>query len=144
MITGLLRMHKEKAFACAVFIFLVKVFTVCLCFSQERGKLPFTVGKPSQMDYMRAADEFPFSLETGGMNLCHERNREKRSVRLSWSFLYLRHGAINNLRLAGNDYFKIMAKSGHKTMNVFKRYKLAREEELSNLSWHEWAESSGR
>jgi len=33
----------------------------------------------------------------------------------------LRHCANNNLRLAGNDYFRIMAMSGHKTMSVFKR-----------------------
>ena len=61
-----------------------------------------------------------------------------------FTFHDLRHCAINNLRLAGNDYFKIMAMSGHKTMNVFKRYNLVTEEELSNLSWHDRAESSGR
>jgi integrase len=47
----------------------------------------------------------------------------------------LRHCAINNLRLAGNDYFKIMAMSGHKTMNVFKRYNLVTEEELHDMKW---------
>ena len=47
----------------------------------------------------------------------------------------LRHCAINNLRLAGNDYFKIMAMSGHKTMSVFKRYNLVTEEELQDLNW---------
>ena len=61
-----------------------------------------------------------------------------------FTFHDLRHCAINNLRLAGNDYFKIMAMSGHKTMNVFKRYNLVTEEELSNLSWHDRAESSGQ
>jgi integrase len=61
-----------------------------------------------------------------------------------FTFHDLRHCAINNLRPAGNDYFKIMAMSGHKTMNVFKRYNLVTEEELSNLSWHDRAESSGR
>jgi integrase len=61
-----------------------------------------------------------------------------------FTFHDLRHCAINNLRLAGNDYFKIMAMSGHKTMNVFKRYNLVTEEELSNLSWHDQAVSSGR
>ena len=33
-----------------------------------------------------------------------------------FTFHDLRHCAINNLRLAGNDYFKIMAVSGHKTV----------------------------
>lgn len=37
-----------------------------------------------------------------------------------FTFHDLRHCAINNLRLAGNDYFKIMAVSGHKTVAVFK------------------------
>jgi integrase len=49
----------------------------------------------------------------------------------------LRHCALNNLRLAGNDYFKIMAVSGHKTMSVFKRYNLVTEEELSQIRWHD-------
>lgn len=45
----------------------------------------------------------------------------------------LRHTAINNWRLQGHDYFKIMAASGHKTMSVFKRYNTVSEEELRGL-----------
>jgi len=52
-----------------------------------------------------------------------------------FTFHDLRHCAINNLRLAGNDYFKIMAISGHKTMSVFKRYSLVTEDELKNVNW---------
>ena len=52
-----------------------------------------------------------------------------------FTFHDLRHCAINNLRLAGNDYFKVMAVSGHKTLSVFKRYNLVTEEELSTISW---------
>ena len=52
-----------------------------------------------------------------------------------FTFHDLRHCALNNLRLAGNDYFKIMALSGHKTMSVFKRYNLVTEEELSQMKW---------
>ncbi len=59
-----------------------------------------------------------------------------------FTFHDLRHCAINNLRLAGNDYFKIMAISGHKTMNVFKRYNLVTEEELSSVTWQDRAGSS--
>ncbi len=47
----------------------------------------------------------------------------------------LRHCALNNLRLAGNDYFKIMALSGHKTTSCFKRYNLVTEDELKKLTW---------
>jgi integrase len=52
-----------------------------------------------------------------------------------FTFHDLRHCALNNLRLAGNDYFKIMSMSGHKTMSVFKRYNLVTEEELSRIKW---------
>jgi len=45
------------------------------------------------------------------------------------------HCAINNLCQAGNDYFKIMAISGYKTMSVFKRYNLVAEEELVQVKW---------
>jgi len=53
----------------------------------------------------------------------------------NFCFHDLRHCAINNLRLAGNDYFKIMSMSGHKTMSVFKRYNLVTEKELSRIKW---------
>jgi hypothetical protein len=43
------------------------------------------------------------------------------------------HTAINNWRLQGNDYFRIMAASGHKTMHVFKRYNTVSKEELKAL-----------
>ena len=49
----------------------------------------------------------------------------------------LRHCALNNLRLAGNDYFRIVAGPGHKTVEVFKRYNLVTEEELSQLKWRD-------
>ncbi len=52
-----------------------------------------------------------------------------------YQFHDLRHCAKNNLRLAGNDYFKIMAISGHKTMSCFKRYNLVTEEELKAIKW---------
>lgn len=61
-----------------------------------------------------------------------------------FTFHDLRHCAINNLRLAGNDYFKIMAISGHKTMNVFRRYNLVTEGELSSVTWQDQVEGSAR
>lgn len=61
-----------------------------------------------------------------------------------FTFHDLRHCALNNLRLAGNDYFRIMAVSGHKTMSVFKRYNLVTEEELTKISWHDQAVGEGQ
>ena len=53
----------------------------------------------------------------------------------NFTFHDLRHCALNNLRKAGNDYFRIMAMSGHKTISVFKRYNLVTEEELAGIKW---------
>ena len=52
-----------------------------------------------------------------------------------FTFHDLRHCALNNLRKAGNDFFQIMAMSGHKTISVFKRYNLVTEEGLSQVKW---------
>jgi len=46
----------------------------------------------------------------------------------------MRHTAINNWRLQGHDYFRIMAASGHQTMNVFTRYHTVKKEELKALA----------
>ena len=51
----------------------------------------------------------------------------------NFTFHDFRHTAINNWRLAGHDYFRIMAASGHKTMAVFKRYNTVSREELKAL-----------
>jgi len=60
-----------------------------------------------------------------------------------FTFHDLRHCAINNLRLAGNDFFQIMALSGHRTMNVFKRYNTVTEEELKGIKWHDRGVDTG-
>ncbi len=52
-----------------------------------------------------------------------------------FNFHDLRHCAINALLLVGNDYFKIMAISGHKTMACYKRYNLVTEQELKEVKW---------
>jgi integrase len=51
-----------------------------------------------------------------------------------FTFHDLRHTAINNWRLQGHDYFRIMAATGHKTMSVFKRYNSVSREELKALA----------
>jgi integrase len=62
---------------------------------------------------------------------------------VDFTFHDLRHCALNNLRLAGNDFFKIMAVSGHKTMAVFKRYNLVTEEELGTVKWPDEPNEAG-
>jgi integrase len=57
----------------------------------------------------------------------------KRAGIEDFCFHDLRHSAINNWRLQGHDYFRIMAATGHKTMTVFKRYNTVSREELRAL-----------
>jgi integrase len=57
----------------------------------------------------------------------------RRAGIADFTFHDLRHTAINNWRLQGHDYFRIMAASGHKTMHVFKRYNSVSKEELKTL-----------
>ena len=52
-----------------------------------------------------------------------------------FTFHNLRHCAINNLRLAGNDHFVIKQASGAKTDSAFKRYNLVTEEEMNGMKW---------
>ena len=59
----------------------------------------------------------------------------KRAGLDDFTYHDLRHCAVNNLRLAGNDFFRIMAISGHKTMSTFKRYNLVTEKELREVQW---------
>ncbi|EKD36575.1 MAG: integrase family protein [uncultured bacterium] len=66
----------------------------------------------------------------------HSYSSAKKKAEIEdFTFHDLRHCAINNMRLAGNDYFRIMAASGHKTTAVFKRYNLVTEKELSEMKW---------
>ena len=61
-----------------------------------------------------------------------------------FTFHDLRHCAINNLRLAGNDHFVIKRASGHKTDSAFQRYNLVTEEEMKGMKWlDEKEEKSG-
>jgi len=54
---------------------------------------------------------------------------------LDFTFHDLRHCAINNLRLAGNDHYSIKKVSGHKTDIAFQRYNLVTEEEILGMKW---------
>ncbi len=50
-----------------------------------------------------------------------------------FTFHDLRHTAVNNWRLQGHDYFRIMKATGHKTLSVFKRYNTVSQDELKAL-----------
>jgi integrase len=50
-----------------------------------------------------------------------------------FTFHDLRHTCINNWRLQGNDFFRITAASGHRNMEVFKRYNTVTQEEIKKL-----------
>ena len=51
----------------------------------------------------------------------------------NFTFHDLRRTFINDRRLKGHDYFRIMAATGHKTMSVFKRYNKVSKDELKAL-----------
>ena len=72
---------------------------------------------------------------------CFNRRAYNKAVEASclgdFTFHYLRHCAINNLRLAGNDHFAIKKASGHKTDCAFQRYNLVTEEEMKGMKWLE-------
>jgi integrase len=57
----------------------------------------------------------------------------KRAGIDNFHFHDLRHTFVNNRRLEGHDYFRIMAATGHKTMSVFKRYNTVSRDELKAL-----------
>jgi integrase len=57
-----------------------------------------------------------------------------------FNFHDLRHCAVNNLRLEGNDRYLIMQISGHKTESAFRRYNLVTEEEMKRTKWANAAE----
>ena len=50
-----------------------------------------------------------------------------------FTFHDLRHCALNNLRLAGNDRYVIKQAFGHKTDSAFQRYILVTEDEMSGM-----------
>ena len=47
----------------------------------------------------------------------------------------LRHCAINNMRLAGNDHYVIKEASGAKNDSAFQRYNLVTEQEMKGIKW---------
>jgi integrase len=89
----------------------------------DRGFHGFTILKPTETrtthKSFTVSQYFPHLRKKAGIE--------------NFTFHDLRHTAINNWRLRGHDFFRIMAASGHKTMNVFKRYNTVSKEELKAL-----------
>jgi hypothetical protein len=91
--------------------------------------------------------KLPTGLHTGRVFLRHGKPFDEikhsfqsacdRTGIKGFCFHDLCHCALNNLRLVGNDYFKMMSISDHKTMSVFKRYNLVTEDELAKIKWPE-------
>ena len=52
-----------------------------------------------------------------------------------FNFHDLRHCAINNMRLVGNDHFVIKLASGAKTDNALQRNNLVTEQEKKSIKW---------
>ena len=99
------------------------------------------------IDYLQS---LPRPLQGGFVfsKRCFNRKAYNKAVKASnlvdCTFHDLRHCAINNLRLAGNDHFVIKRASGHKTDSAFQRYNLVTEEEMKGMKWlDEKEEKSG-
>jgi integrase len=54
----------------------------------------------------------------------------------SFRFHDFRHTAVTNMRQAGIDHLTIMRITGHKTMEVFKRYNSFHESDLKDATHH--------
>jgi integrase len=84
----------------------------------------------------RGLPEVPVFLREGkpitSIREAFESARQKAGME-GFNFHDLRHTFINNRRLEGHDYFRIMAATGHKTMSVFKRYNTVSKDELKAL-----------
>jgi integrase len=79
---------------------------------------------------------FPYTRKAFGSSFQRAfETDKKRAGTEDFTFHDLRHTAINNWRLLqGHHFFWIMAASGHRTMNVFKRYNTVSKEELKCLA----------
>ena len=74
------------------------------------------------------------------LSICSTLNFFTKSILTSGS----KRTKLWNLRLAGNDHYKINQASGHKTDSAFQRYNLVTEEEMKGMQWlEEKGENSG-
>ena len=99
---------------------------------------------PRVIDYLKS---LPRPIHGGYVFQTRKWNRKaylkavKKAGLGDFTFHDLRHCAINNLRLAGNDHYLIKQMSGHKTDSAFRRYNLVTEEEMSRVKWYDQGKS---
>ena len=65
------------------------------------------------------------------LSICSTLNFFTKSILTSGS----KRKNLSNLRLVGNDHYKIKQASGHKTDSAFQRYNLVTEEEMKGMQW---------
>lgn len=94
---------------------------------------------PPIIDFLRS---FPRPIHSGyifGQSKRLNRNTYNKAVEVAgitdFNFHELRHCAINNMRLAGNDNFVIEQASGAKTESAFQSHNLVTEEEKNSMKW---------
>ena len=111
-------------------LLLKKEFDIC-----RKNQIPHEIFKKNNIDYL-----IPF--QHGGYifdKRWFDRHAFDKAVQnagiVDFRFHDLRHCAINNLRLAGNDHYSIKKVSGHKTDIAFQRYNLVTEEEILGMKW---------
>jgi len=101
---------------------------------------------PRIVDFFKS---FPHPIHGGyifGQSRRFNRKAFNKAVEVAgindFTFHDLRHCAINNFRLAGNDHYTIKQASGHKKDIAFQRYNLVTEEEIKGMKWLD--EKSGK
>jgi integrase len=91
---------------------------------------PWVFVNPAQMEAWQASPEM-IDPRYHATSITHAfvRACQKAGVKNA-TFHDLRHTFVTNARRAGIDYFRIMAITGHRTMEVFKRYNTVDEADL--------------
>jgi hypothetical protein len=90
--------------------------------SRRLGNRPDLGGTPvSRRQISVALIVFGLGLLEGCGGPAAQLPPRKRAGVENFTFDDLEHTDINNWRLQGHDYFRIMAATGHKTMTVFQR-----------------------
>jgi len=78
---------------------------------------------------------------------CWNRKEYLKALKIAgiedFTFHDLRHCALNNLRLAGNDRYVIKKASGQETDSAFQRYILVTEDEMGGMKWLDQKKNSG-
>jgi integrase len=88
-----------------------------------------------------------FSFGEGNQWMTSRKRSRQLAPRRAWTILRFTIFTTAPSTISGwpgTTILKIMAISGHKTMNVFRRYNLVTEEELSSITWQDQLQGSAR